>query len=279
MGDVRHFSIRSNAASPAPEEITAHLERTWSRFRDVFGIEPATVEVVLSVVEGGPHPTSSADGGPRGAERAIAWTVKKGEGLDSQGFSDLSHEIAHIYLLDVMGNPQGLHQPHAWLHEAVACHHETPPFRKNRLDWIRERLGERFPLEQLFAMKNPVKENPLVELTTSLHEKLAKGEITVAELNEKVSAYAGSHTQELMDAGTRNMTYYAQSLSVFEFLLEREGRPFVRAMVQKLTDGVEMQEILRELDHYPEGISSVEEAWVRWVEAGAGAEAGGGATG
>lgn len=262
-----HFAISSSVKSPSPGEIEAHLERTWQTFHDLFGVEPAAVRVVLSASSGGPQSSARADQGLATAGRSMAWSVTEGEKLDGQGFSDLSHEIAHLYFLDVMGNPQGLHQTHAWLHEAVACAHESPEFVANREQWIRERLGERIPLAQLFEMKNPVKENPLVELTVQLHEKLARGEIGVVEMNQQISAWASSHTQELMQAGIRNMTYYAESLSVFQFLLAREGKPFVRAMAQKLRDGAGMADVVRDLPHYADGIPSLESEWVRWVEA------------
>lgn len=265
-----HFAVSSSARSPSPAEIAAHLEKTWQTFRDLFQVEPRPVRVVLSVVAAGAPGAARADQGGQGgapASHTIAWTVTEGEALQGQGFSDLSHEIAHLYFLDLMGNPQGLHQTHAWLHEAVACYHESPDFVANREKWIRERLGERIALAGLFEMRNPVKESPLVELTVQLHEKLARGEISVADMNHQISSWASSHTQDLMQAGIRNMTYYAESLSVFQFLVERAGRPFVRSMAERLRDGAGMGEVLEDdLRRYPQGISSLEEEWVRWVE-------------
>jgi hypothetical protein len=267
MATGSHFVISSTAKSPSPAEITEHLERTWQTFSSLFGVEPGGVRVVLSVTSGGAQATARADQGSTPSGHTIAWSIAEGEDLKSQGFSDLSHEIAHIYFLDLMGNPQGHHQPDAWLHEAVACYHESAGFVADREKWMRERLGERIPLAQLFEMNNPVKENPLVELTVELHGKLARGEISVSEMNAQISAWAGSHAQELMQAGIRNMTYYAQSLSVFQFLLAREGRPFVRTMANRLREGARMEEILRDLPQYPRGITSLEEEWVRWVGA------------
>jgi len=267
MANGSHFVVNSTAKSPSPAEIAEHLERTWQTFSDLFGVEPAGVRVVLSVTSGGAQGTARADQGSAPTGRTMAWIVAEGEDLNSQGFSDLSHEIAHIYFLDLMGSPQGHHQPHAWLHEAVACYHESPSFVANREKWIRERLSQRIPLAELFEMKNPVKENPLVELTVELHGKLARGETSVAEMNEQISGWASSHAQELMQAGIRNMTYYAESLSVFQFLLAREGKPFVRAMAKRLREGARMEEILHDLPHHPRGIASLQEEWVRWVEA------------
>jgi hypothetical protein len=261
-----HFVVSSGVKTPSPAEIGAHLEGAWRTFRDLFGVEPRSVRVVVSAVAAqGPGSARADQGG--GASSTIAWTATEGEDLQGQGFSDLAHEIAHIYFLDVMGNPDGLHQSHAWLHEAVACLHESPSFVANREKWIRERLGERIPLAQLFEMRNPVKENPLVELTVELHGRLARGEISVAEMNQQISAWASSHSQELMQAGVRNMTYYAESLSVLQFLIAREGKAFVRAMAARLRDGAGMAEILRDVPHYTDGIASLESEWVSWVEA------------
>jgi len=88
------------------------------------------------------------------------------------------------------------------LHEAVACHHEKAPSRRHRLQWMGEHLQDRIPLGTLFTMRNPVKESPLVELTVQLHERLARGEITVDEVNRQVSAYATSHAEELSQRGS-----------------------------------------------------------------------------
>ena len=265
-GRSDHFRVVSNAKKPSPEEIATDLEATWRTFRDLFGVEPAAVEVVITVTSGGGG--SSADAGTEspagGPAHRIAWTIAEGEPLDSQRFSDLSHEIAHIYFLEYM-HAGGLHQAHAWLHEAVACHHEKEPSRRHRLQWMRDHLQERIPLATLFTMKNPVKQSPLVELTVQLHEKLARGEITVDELNRQISAYASSHAEELSRGGIRNMTYYAESLSLFEFLLETEGKPFIREMCQALRRGTSMDEIVRRRKAYPNGLSQLEDAWVAWV--------------
>jgi hypothetical protein len=40
-----------------------------------------------------------------------------------------------------------------------------------------------------------------------------------------------------MEAGVCNMTWDAQSLSVLEFVLEREGRTFVRQLAEQLRGG------------------------------------------
>ena len=265
-GRTDHFRVISNAKKPSPEEIATDLEATWRTFRDLFGVEPAAVEVVITVTSGGGG--SSADAGTEspagGPAHRIAWTIAEGEPLDSQRFSDLSHEIAHIYFLEYM-HAGGLHQAHAWLHEAVACHHEKEPSRRHRLQWMRDHLQERIPLATLFTMKNPVKQSPLVELTVQLHEKLARGEITVDELNRQISAYASSHAEELSRNGIRNMTYYAESLSLFEFLLQTEGKTFIREMCQALRRGTSMDEIVRRRKAYPNGLSQLEDAWVAWV--------------
>jgi hypothetical protein len=261
----RHFTVVSSAKAPSPSEIAAHLEGTWQRFHELFDVDPPTVRVVLSTSSGGAQTVSHADQGGGSGAAVIAWTIREGEDLAGQGFSDLSHEIAHIYFLDLMGNPGGLHQTHAWLHEAVACHHESPALAADRERWIRERIEERIPLGELFEMKNPVKLSPLVELTVQLHEQLARGEIDAAQMNQQIHRYASEHSGDLARAGIRNMTYYAQSLSLLRFLLERAGRPFVKTMVARLRDGESMPQILAASEAFPQGLGSLEEGWVAWA--------------
>jgi hypothetical protein len=263
-----HFSIVSSAKEPTPDQIAGYLEQAWQTFHDVLGVNPATVKVVISLTSGSGAPSSQSDQDrPAGApEHQIAWAMKEGEALSSQSFSDLSHEITHIYFIDYMEDKGGMHQGHAWLHEAVACYSERDPYRKNREQWARDHINDRIPVEQLFTMKNPQKENPLVELTVKLHEKLARGEIEVAELNRQISEFAMTHGAELAQAGIRNMTYYSESLSIFEFLLETEGKEFIRAMCQQLKKGKSVAEIIRGLKAYPKGLPQFEQAWMAWVQ-------------
>ena len=263
-GTTAHFRVISSATNPSPDAIAADLEKTWQTFRNLFDVEPAAVDVVINVTSGG---GSAADAGSASAApvHTMAWAISEGEDLEGQGFSDLAHEIAHIYFLDYMG-ADGLHQSNAWLHEAVACHHEKTPSHRHRLEWMREHLQDRIPLGTLFTMRNPVKESPLVELTVKLHERLARGEITADELNRQVAAYAQSHGEELSRKGIRDMTYYAESLSLFEFLLETEGKEFIRGMCGDLRRGTSMDQIVRRLKAYPNGPSQLEEAWTAWVQ-------------
>jgi len=263
-----HFVIVSSAKKPAPDEIAGYLEQTWQTFHEVFGVDPAPVKVVISLTSGSGASSSQSDQERPGGqpEQQIAWAIKEGEALSGQTFSDLSHEITHIYFIDYMEDKGGLHQTHAWLHEAVACYSERDPYRKNREQWAHEHINDRIPFEQLFTMKNPQKQNPLVELTVKLHEKLARGEIKVEELNRQISEFATTHATELSQAGIRNMTYYSESLSIFEFLLKTEGKEFIRSMCQALKKGKSMDEIIRGLKAYPKGVSQLEEAWVVWVQ-------------
>lgn len=101
------------------------------------------------------------------------------------------------------------------------------------------------PLAQLFEMRNPVKEQPLVDLTVGLTGGSPAARSSV-EMNRQISAWASSRLQQLLDAGVRNLTWYAQSLSVLEFILEREGGAFVRQMAARLREGARMEELLAE---------------------------------
>ncbi|HEY4485356.1 MAG TPA: hypothetical protein VI702_03410, partial [Nitrospiria bacterium] len=201
------------------------------------------------------------------ARHEITWAIPEGTGIDSQSFSDLAHEITHIYFIDYMEDKGGYHQSHAWLHEAVAIHSESESFKKNRRLWIRDRLSDRIPLDQLFTMTNPQKENPLVELIAELNAKLNKGEIRVEEMHRRIAEFNAGHSRELMQAGLKNMTYYSQSSSLFEYLLELEGRGFIREMCQALKKGSSMEEFVRGRKNYPGGLPQLEKAWVVWVQA------------
>src|SRR5262249_52146436 len=125
-----HFVVVSSARKPAPGEIAAYLEPAWQTSPDVFGAAPAAVRVGVSVTAGTGAPPSQADPDRSGQAptHEIAWAMKEGEPLSSQTFSDLAHEITHIYFIDYMEDRGSLHQAHAWLHEAVACYAHPDPF-------------------------------------------------------------------------------------------------------------------------------------------------------
>lgn len=273
MDSKSHFTIISSSNRPSPAEIADYLEGTWEAFHDLFAVEATDVKVVISLTAGSTAASSGSDSsstksqetisGDGDEERQMAWSISEGENFKNQTFSDLSHEIAHIYFLDYMQPEGGLHQSHAWLHEAVAIYHEREPYRQDRLNWIRDRIDEYIPLEQLFTMKNPVKLNPLVELTAKLHEKLHKKEISMEEVNKQISAYASSHSNEIAKSGENNMTYYAESFSIFMFLLETEGKSFIREFCLDLKAGKTMNDIIRRLPSYSNGIVDLETAWLK----------------
>jgi len=62
------------------------------------------------------------------------------------------------------------------------------------------------------------------------------------------------------------MTYYAQSLSIFTFLFEREGVKFIRSMIKDLKQGKDMSSIIQKTGHFENGIEPFEDEWVRWVK-------------
>src|SRR5215467_13591244 len=62
-----HFTIVSNAKKPTSDEIQRYLEQTWQTFHDVFDVEPAAVNVIISVTSGAGAPSPPI--GPRKACR------------------------------------------------------------------------------------------------------------------------------------------------------------------------------------------------------------------
>src|SRR5215813_13554249 len=209
-----HFTIVSSIKKPTSDEIARYLEQTWQTFHDVFDVDPAAVSVIIIGLPG-----SGAPSPPSGQERPVGarhhqlpWSIKEGEALSSESFSTLSHEITHFYFIDYMEDKGGMHQDHAWLHEAVSCYGEQDSSRKGREQWARDHINERISFEQLFTMKNPAKESPLVELQARLAEKLARGEMKVDEVHRQIAEFAATHRAELAElTGPRNLTYYAQS--------------------------------------------------------------------
>lgn len=265
-----NFIIISDVRTPSPSQIAEHLEKSWRKFHDLFGVSPGPVRVRISVAAGAAPPSSADPQGGASGERSqaipeISWMIKEKEPLDSQSFSDLSHEITHIYFINYMEDQGGFHQENAWLHEAVAIYSESDPFRKNREDWIRDRLAERIPLVKLFSMKNPQKENPLVELIAQLNDKLHKGEIKVEEMHRRIAEYTSTHAEDMTRAGIRNMTYYSESFSLFNFLLQTRGKIFIRDLAQALKKGETLEAYLKEKQPDAGGIPKLEEEWVAWV--------------
>ena len=85
-------------------------------------------------------------------------------------------------------------------------------------------------------------------------------------MNRQISEYASGNAEAIARSGALNMTYYSQALSVFQYLLAKEGKTFIASMVKRLREGQEMGEIIGQSEHYPQGVETLEGRWLDWVK-------------
>jgi hypothetical protein len=170
----------------------------------------------------------------------------------------LNHEAGHLFLfayiekkfnlLSKIDGGSDLIQSYGhpsipdWYDEAVAQLCETDRNQKGHISFIKRNLEKRIPFKQFFAMLHP-----------SLK---AISELGNHELKEGVKVEHVIRTIEDLD---KEIMFYAQSLTVAKFFIERDP-DLIRRTAEKLSEGASILQILGDLE-------DLEKEWVEWVKA------------
>jgi len=120
-----------------------------------------------------------------------------------------------------------------WFEEAAAALCEMPESRTARLAAFRRRLWERYPLHELFTMRD-----------------------------------AGQGRDGLPGGGAaRHRFFVDQSFAVAAFLVDREGPSFIGRLSDALTKGRATTQALRDdAPSLPADVDELERLWISWVE-------------
>lgn len=110
------------------------------------------------------------------------------------------------------------------------------------------------PLGELFTMKHPVIADPQDALKQAQAAAQKQGGTSVVVV----------HTAD-NSATDKEKLFYAESLSVAQFLAAQEAPGFVRQVAEGLCRRVSMQDILRAAKNLPADPDRLAEAWRKWL--------------
>lgn len=187
----------------------------------------------------------------------------------------LAHEVCHQFVashathaLRGRASPaRGYGHPALpdWADEMAATLCESPASRDRRRAYLRANLRERIPLAQLARMEHPV--------SVAVRTRAAGSPLPDTLGGSPVIILRGEEARELL----RNMNaslFYAQALSVGEFILQHGGPRTLRSVTEDLARGRTLDEALRRASAsapgLPPSVQELEREWVRWLELPAG---------
>jgi|GEM_PF-5257354 len=181
----------------------------------------------------------------------------------------LGHEVCHQLVATVAdrasrgrGVPErGYGHPALpdWVDEMAATLCESPAARERRQAYLRDNLEERIPLAELARMDHPVSVAMSVRAAGSSPRPAPDGPVQVLR---------GEEARKLL----RNMNagiFYAQALSLGEFISARGGPPALRTLTERLAAGRTLDQALadarRAAPSLPGSVAELEAQWLAWV--------------
>lgn len=141
-----------------------------------------------------------------------------------------------------------------WLDEAGATLSESEVTQAGRRRYILENFGSVIPLATLFAAEHPALPG-LRAMAAARREAGTTGQ-QAGPVPVRVRRSA-----DAMDPAM----FYAQSLSVAEFMAEREGPTFLADVVDAMLRGQSMADVLRSASKLPKTVGALEREWSAWA--------------
>ncbi len=144
----------------------------------------------------------------------------------------------------------------AWFNEAVATLLESPQLQKSRYDFLAHHMQDAIPLPNLFTMKHPV--------VTDRQEALKQAQ--AAAVNNGGTSVVVMQTDN-DSTSQRETLFYAESLSIAQFMAAEEGPIFIGRVAEGLAKGRTMQEILHDAKNLPADSDQLAKTWRQWLAA------------
>lgn len=228
--------------------------------------EAETVEVAYEKVNDGPSARvmgtgASADTASSSGADASGGdtTASSATGRDLSQDRPLSHEACHKYVsayanAALGGAPVGGGDAYGhvrlpdWFDEMAATLCEFPSLKQERMTYLRDHLDDALPLDTLFTMRHPLNGRVM---------QLANADTASTT---SVRVITGAAAQELLQ-GTNATLFYAQSLSLGEFLFDRGGAEAIRGLAWELMQDATMDEALSRVEGLPNDVDVLESAW------------------
>lgn len=142
-----------------------------------------------------------------------------------------------------------------WADEAGATISEAPSTQAGRRKYIVDNFGAVIPLAKLFAAEHPALPG-LRQMTEARRKAGTLGQTQTGPMTMQV--------RQTLDAPDPAM-FYAQSLSVAEFLTEREGPSFFATLVEGLMRGQSTEDVLKTAKNLPKTVDELSTQWSTWA--------------
>lgn len=275
---TEHFELYA----PRTDEVAkgrAELDHAVRAFQAAFGTTPPRIAVLL--MDDNPPAGYDAPFRDRGL-RVLVWLTDEGWTRQHHGAPTgpahselriLPHEACHLFFsvwadrrlgappVSAAPRTRTPHYGHPsapdWLDEAAATACEHDDERARRRARMAERLEQRIPLEELFAMQHPLS-GPLQVRSGSPTPPAAPGtRVGAMTFNSTLSP-------ELMQ---RAGNFYAQASTLGAFLAERYGPGALGRLAEGILGGGTMAEALQAIGA-PADPQAFEHAWMDWVRGG-----------
>lgn len=180
----------------------------------------------------------------------------------------LAHEACHTFVAayadDLIGTGRTSTRAYGhralpdWFDEMAATLCESPELKARRRAQLRAKLDERIPLAEFARMEHPITPERLGRIIEA-----ARGSDGLP-----VQFLRGPEVESVLD-GTNSNQFYAQALSVGEFMFERGGDVVLQTVARHLVAGRSLDDALREVNRVtpsiPASVAEFEQQWLDWV--------------
>lgn len=210
-----------------------------------------------------PSPSGADEAGPGGSQGRPREPPEPGGGPGV-----LAHEACHVFLdawARQAADPPRERPAHAygsgvlpdWFDEMAATLCERAGYKRTRRRYLRSRFDRRIPLRELVTMPHPVAGDASPELPPT--EGLRARSL--------VKLLDGSRVATALDERRAGL-YYAQALTLGEFLHERGGARALRTVGRHLAEGRDLERALelsrRKGIDVPGDLERLERRWLEW---------------
>jgi hypothetical protein len=163
-----------------------------------------------------------------------------------------------------------------WLEDAVPAMITGSPMYEFFVAQLAEHPKELLPLRELFSAQHPASARTADSAATGTAAPAAVAGGGAVSANPAVTRAEAvwddprTRGRRMNAEAERAMRFTAQSLSVAQFLAEREGPAFIGRITDRLLDGGTMTSALRDARTAPSDIDELDQAWRTWLQGQAG---------
>lgn len=155
--------------------------------------------------------------------------------------STLAHEATHQLIASAFGAAK----IPAWFDEGFASMMESPENRRQNRQYLLENLDRQIPFAELLTMEHPANSG------------------TVVSSN---GAKQGMPVKIVSSGNIDGQIFYAESMTLLEFLAETEGSQFIGEVAEELARNGKLENALQRSRKSPKDLNQLETGWKEWLK-------------